>query len=60
MKWSLRDETIGCWYTQDTGNAGSYAEEEDVPMETSGLLQGKFTALANEAGDIVVEVEEDR
>lgn len=59
MEWRLRNQAIRCWDAQNTGNAGGYAEEKDIPMKTGGFLQGEFTALTNEAGDVVVEVKED-
>lgn len=60
VEWCLGDEAVWCWNSQEAGNTSGYAEEEDVPMKAGGLLQGELTALANEAGDVMVEVEEDR
>jgi hypothetical protein len=47
----LRNEAVGKWNAEDTGDEGGKAEQEDVPMESGGFAQGEFGALRDEGGD---------
>lgn len=51
MEGGLRDETVGERQAEEAGDAGGKSEEEDVPVETSGLLEGKFAALGDKRRD---------
>lgn len=41
----LGDEAVGEWDTNEAGDAGCEAQEEDVPVEAGGFAEGKFGAL---------------
>ena len=59
VEWCLRNETVGEGDPEEPGYAGREAEEEDVPVEAGRFAEGEFSALCDERGDVVVEVEED-
>lgn len=59
MEGGLGDEAVWGGDADEAGDAGCDAEEEDVPVEACGFLEGEFGALGDEGGDIVVKVEED-
>jgi len=54
VEGGLRNQPVGGRETEDPGDAGGDAEEEDIPVKTRGLAEGEFSALSNEGGDVVV------
>lgn len=51
VKRRLRDEAVGEGEAEDPGYARGETEQEDVPVEACGLLEGELSALGNEGGD---------
>lgn len=49
----LWDETVGHWDPSDAGEKGRAAEEEEVPVESSGFLQRKLSCLRGEAAHVL-------
>lgn len=50
----LRDKPVGHWKADDTGDEGSAAEEEEVPMETGGLLKRKLASLGSQTANVLL------
>ena len=47
----LRDEAVGKGDPEKTGDTGSQAEEEEIPVEAGGLAEGEFGTLGDEGGN---------
>ena len=45
VEGGLGDEAVGEGNAEETGDAGCETQEEDVPVETGGFLEGEFGAL---------------
>ena len=58
MHGSLRHKSIGQRQSKNTANEASAAQKEEVPMETSRLLQWILTRLSRKRGDVVIIVEQ--
>jgi hypothetical protein len=56
MQRCLGYQSVGRWNTEQTGDEGCYAEEEEVPVETRWLAKGIFGALGDERLAIISEV----
>ena len=48
MEGGLRDQAVGEGQAEETGYARSEAEEEEVPVEAGGFLEGKLGALGDQ------------
>lgn len=49
----LRNQAVGHGNPDDTGDKGRISEEEEVPVESSGLLEWKLSFLGRQATDVL-------
>lgn len=47
MEGGLGNKSVGSWKAEKTGNSCGKTQEEDVPMETRWLSEGKLGPLRN-------------
>jgi hypothetical protein len=50
MKRSLRDESIWCWNTEETRDAGCQTKEKEVPVKAGGFTEWEFGSLGDKRG----------
>lgn len=53
MDGRLGHETVGHGEPQDSGNERGAAQEEEVPVKTTGFLQWKLSGLGRNAADVL-------
>lgn len=58
MDRCLRHETVGQGKTQDATNEASASQQEEVPVESSWLLEWELACLCSQRRDIVIIVEQ--
>lgn len=55
----LGHEAVREGKAEEGGDEGRPPEEEEVPVEAAGFLEGEVPGLCRQGGDVVVEVEEE-
>ena len=54
MYGRLRDEPVGQGQAEDAGDKGRAAEEEEIPVEAAGLLEGIVSGLRGDGADVLL------
>lgn len=49
----LRNQAVGHWEAEDAGDKGGAAEEKEVPVEATRLLEGVLSGLGRDATDVL-------